>query len=253
MILRLSIKFIIVTALVCSLAGILGGCNNSNDQVIEQAGIQAKANAEAELRAQLAAKDQLIERARIEGRATAEAELITSNANLAAKAALMESDLATRQLFYQAVRGTYEGALQTERGEFRVRITLVPSLPPYTATRTRQLEEITADLNQLFLNAQIVQWNPNNRLSAVGCQVENIRPDLIRGQISIAAANCPNLYSLNIFDEEIKKNVEESELSTAVATAILSGQLTELSTLQGQVLPTTNASVFSFFATRTSR
>ncbi len=262
------------------------GCNQGDERLEEKARIEGKAQAQAELQSQLdnlekrveiaraegkavaqaelqAQVDNLelvIQRARAEGRAQAEAEINAGNANLSAKAQLMEADLATRHLFYQALKGTYEGALATERGEFKVRITLVPSLPPATYVRSRQLEEITSDLNNLFFHAQVLQWNPANRLSSVGCRVENIRPDINKGEIAIASSNCPNLYKLRIADPEAERSVrteenptpKDPEVSNATATAIRDGKITELAEIRGEVHPTTNASIYTLSVKRSS-
>lgn len=145
-------------------------------------------------------KQGINEKAVIEGKATSEAGIQAENANLASKAREMETDLSLRHRFYQAVRGTFEGDLETNQGTYRIRLTLVPSLNPYRTPRTRQLDEIVSDLNNLYFNAQVVQWNASNPLSAVGCRVNGIRPDLVNGEITIAAEACPNLYSLRIAD-----------------------------------------------------
>jgi hypothetical protein len=227
---------------------------------VEIARAEGRAVAQAELQAQVDNLDLVVQRARAEGRAQAEAEINAGNANLSAKAQLMEADLATRHLFYQALKGTYEGGLATERGEFKVRITLVPSLPPATYVRSRQLEEITSDLNNLFFHAQVLQWNPANRLSSVGCRVENIRPDINKGEIAIASSNCPNLYKLRIADPEAERSVrteenptpKDPEVSNATATAIRDGKITELAEIRGEVHPTTNASIYTLSVKRSS-
>ena len=228
--------------------------------LLEKARAEGKAVAQAELQAQVENIDLVVQRARAEGRAQAEAEINAGNANLEAKAQLMEADLATRHLFYQALKGTYEGGLATERGEFKVRITLVPSLPPATYARSRQLEEITSDLNNLFFHAQVLQWNPANRLSSVGCRVENIRPDINKGEIAIASSNCPNLYKLKIADPEAERSVttEENpspkapEVASATAAAIRDGKISELAEIRGEVHPTTNASIYRLSVKRAS-
>jgi hypothetical protein len=244
---------------VLALAGLLlASCNDGSEQVVEKARLEGKATAEAELRAQLEAKDQLIEKARAEGRAAAEASLAANNAHLLAKAQQMEADLATRQRFYQAVRGTYEGALETERGEFRVRVTLVPTLAPYESGRTRQLEEIASDINRLSFSAQILQWNPQNRLSAVGCRVEDVHPDLVRGEIVIASASCPSFYALRVSEEEVRRTARErlgsepkdQDVAREVATLIRINSLSSLPEIRGEVHPTTNSSVYRFSAGR---
>ncbi len=232
-----------------------------NIGLVEQmARAEGRAVALAELQAQAENLDLLVARARAEGRAAAEADLLVSNGSLVAKAQEMEVDLTTRHLFYQAVRGTYEGKLSTEKGVFRIRITLVPSLAPYLSKRTRQLEEITSDLNNLSFHAQVLQWNPINNLSSVGCRVENIRPDTNRGEIAIASSNCPNLYKLRIADSILEETLiaestlplSKRQLSTATAEAIRAGKVSELPEMRGEVHPTTNASIYSLIVNRSS-
>lgn len=228
------------------------------DLLIQKAKIEGRAQAEADLQAQLDNLEKLLAKARAEAKAAAEEEISAGNANLAAKALLMEQDLATRHLFYQALKGTYEGTLSTERSTYKARVTLVPSLPPATYSRTRQLEEITADLNNLFFNAQIVQWNPANKLSAVGCRVENIRPDINKGEISIASSNCPNLYKLRIVDPASEESLvgaaegtSKDTVSSVTAKAIREARIGEVAEIRGEVHPTTNASIYSLSVKRT--
>lgn len=197
--------------------------------------------------------DRLVEKASIEGTATARTQIEAENENLRRRSREMEDDLARRQRFYQAVAGTYEGALETDQGTFSMRIVLVPSLPPYRSERVRLPEEIASDLNNLYLNAQIVQWNPANPLSATGCRVEAIRPDLGRGEIQIATNNCPNLYSVYLSaDVAIRAGRSgpdlgrTRELSSELARNLLEGRSVSVSQLLGQVKPTTNPAVYRF-------
>src|SRR3989338_7944670 len=91
------------------------GCSQGDERLAEKARIEGRETAMAELQVQSENIELLLQRARAEARAQAEAELNTQNDNLTEKSQQMEADLATRQLFYQAIRGTYEGALRTER------------------------------------------------------------------------------------------------------------------------------------------
>lgn len=197
--------------------------------------------------------ERLVEKARIEGQASSEAATQSANESLAKKASEMESDLAVRHRFYQALKGTYEGAMETEQGEFKVKITLVPSLPPYATGRTRQLEEIAADLNNLYLNVQVVQWNPANRLSAVGCRIEQVRPDIVSGEISIASENCPNFYGLRIADEGANVSKFDPARSGVIASYVRDGRMDRVASIQGEVHPTTNASVYQISVSRNPR
>lgn len=227
------------------------GCNQGDERLEEKAKIEGKALAQAEFQNQLDNMGKKIEIAKAEGRAAAESGITAGNANLAAQAQLMEADLSTRHLFYQALKGTYEGSLSTDRGEFKIRITLVPSLPPIIFNRTRQLEEIASDLNNLFFHAQILQWNPASPQNAVGCRIENVKPDLIKGEISIASLNCPNLYQLRISDPAFANNSASQE-SIATARAIREGKITELLEIRGEIHPTTNASIYTLSVKRFS-
>lgn len=232
---------------------IVSGCNQGDERLAEKARIEGRETAQAELQAQLDHMQQLMEKARAEGRAQAEAQLRAQNDNLMVRSQEMEQDLSTRHRFYQSVKGTYEGVLQTESGEYRVKLTLVPSLPPYTGSnRVRQLDEIVADLNNLYFSAQVIQWNSRNSLSAVGCRVEHIRPDIATGEISIASESCPNLYSIKISAVDLAES-KSAPGSVTLASLIREGKATQVTSIQGEVHPTTNASVYTFSATRVLR
>lgn len=182
--------------------------------------------------------ERLKEKARIEGDTLRDVE----NSNLAQKAESMEKDLARRHLFYQAIKGNYEGTISTNAGTFNIRITLTPSLPPIRVNRVRQLEEISSDLNNLMLNTQVVQWDPNSSISAVGCRVSNVRPDIEKGELAISHESCPNLYLIKIADRG------GSTSSNTIASWVLSGDMSEVDSLSGQIQPSTNANIFNFTA-----
>lgn len=240
-------------------------------QLLEKARSEGKAVAQAELQSQIENIDLVVQKARAEGRAQAEAGINAQNGNLAAKSSEMEADLATRQLFYQAVSGTYEGTFGTETNERKVRITLVPSLPPYTSGRVRQLEEVTSDLNSLYFRAQVTEWDPRSGLSGMGCNVENIKPDIKRGEVTIASSNCPILYELKISDPDLlrdaneesakaaatsgqpAKPVSQTAIAAKLAKSISEGKLSSLPQIVGQAYRSTNASVYKLSATRTSQ
>ena len=116
------------------------------------------------------------------------------NKNIEAWAAQMEEDLQTRLYFYHAMAGTYEGDYLIEGERFKVRLTLVPTLPVYQPDRIRRLEEITDDLTKLYLSAFIVEWDPETR-STLGCSFENLRPDLNSGEIYLVSENSGKVTS----------------------------------------------------------
>jgi len=172
------------------------------------------------------------------------------NENRLRRAREMEEDLGRRHRFFQAVRGTYEGLLKTEAGEFHIRLTLVPSISPFPVQRSRTLEEIAAELSGLHLNLHIVQWSGENSRTAVGCRIEGVNPDLVRGQLDIASESCPNMYSIRISGDSQAGTPEDSD---AVATEILDGRREVVESLAGQVMPSTSAGIFEFAAARVKR
>lgn len=188
---------------------------------------------------------------RLEEKATLESksQLNVENGNLAQKAEKMEKDLAKRHRFYQAIKGVYEGVINTDLGTFSIRITLTPTLAPLEVNRVRQLDEIASDLNTLSLNTQVVQWDPNNPKSAVGCRVSGIRPDVERGEIAIAAESCSNLYIIKLTEQESNGTPStNSQIAARIAKQVLDGDLKEVSSVNGTIQPSTNASVFKFAA-----
>lgn len=191
--------------------------------------------------------DSTKERARAEEEANGEVQ----RKILAEKAKKMEDDLAIRHFFYQAMSGKYEGDLVTNDGNLRIRITLAPSIPPYFGDRVRELSEIEADLNNLYFHAQIVQWHPDSQMSAVGCRISGLKPNMESGLLMIASTDCPNLYLVYVGDDKSGKSAKDIERrAVEVANAIYTEQLDKVPRLIGAVQPSTNAATYTFNAKR---
>lgn len=170
---------------------------------------------------------------------------------LAERAQKMENDLAVRHHFYQAMRGRYEGELFTNDGDLKIRITLSPSIPPYLGDRVRELSEIESDLNNLFFHAQIVQWHPDSDMSAVGCRITGLRPDMVTGLLTIASTDCPNLYLVYIGDNSSGKKPQDIERRAAeLAAQVVNLEVDQISRLVGVIQPSSNASMYKFDAKR---
>lgn len=170
------------------------------------------------------------------------------------RAVPLEADLTRRHRFFQALKGTYEGAFQTEEGQYAIRINLVPSLPPYPSdpNRIRTLEEVTSDLTSLHFNVQVLQWNPANKLSVVSCQVEEIHPDMNRGVIPILGGTCQSYYELLLSGglENAGGQSNDPEQAANMALGILEGKLISVTQLRGLLQPATNASRYEFVVNR---
>jgi hypothetical protein len=162
----------------------------------------------------------------------------------------MEKDLSARHRFYEGVRGVYEGTVTTDAGQFQIRLTLIPSLPSYRTDRTRTLEEIASDLSNLHFNVQVVQWSAGSPMSAVGCRIENVHPDIYRGSIEIASEACPNVYRLKLAQKGGQSSgPKESE---EIAQSLIAGRRDDAGDIVGQMYPTTTAAVYQLTVSRVS-
>lgn len=177
-------------------------------------------------------------------------ELVVENENLERRAILLENDLARKQEFYTAVEGTYEGNFMAGEKEFKTRMTLIPSLPPYTSNRIRTLEEVTADLNNLSFSLQTTHWNAKGTAVASGCIFSEIRPDYDNGQIAVAAESCANVYKVSLFDSSDRsgegpiKTSEVLQKSRSISKKILNNEIKEVNEIHVVIQPTLVAKTF---------
>lgn len=181
--------------------------------------------------------DHLSEKAKLEGKAGFEGQIEYQNQ----RAKEIEKDLERKYALYAAFEGAYEGTLATERGNFQVRLTMVPSLTKIKGNRARTQEEIIYDLNTLAMNTQILQWRPDSPQSAIGCMIAQVRPDFSRLAISIASENCPSLYRFTV---SIQSEEHEILSSEELFKYIDDGKKLEVTEIQGEIKPNTNARIY---------
>ena len=180
------------------------------------------------------------ERATAEG----EAERDVQAKALAEKAMKMEVDLANKHYFYSAVEGEYEGTLKVGAESYKIKFTLVRSLPPFTGDRVRELSEIENDLNNLYFHMQVIQWHPSDEASAVPCRISSIRPNMDEGTLSAAASDCPNLYSIFISEDGVQ--ADKITKSKSLAKQIAFKQVSEVPYFVGTVQLSSVAMKYSF-------
>ncbi|OFZ12196.1 MAG: hypothetical protein A2Z20_11295 [Bdellovibrionales bacterium RBG_16_40_8] len=186
------------------------------------------------------------EKAQIEENAKNKAEQDATNA----RARKMEADLERRHRFYQSLSGAYTGTFTTASGvTLATKLKMIPSLPPYVPTdRIRTIEEISADINNLYFNIQIIHWSPNNPASATGCVFQEVRGDFEKGRVDMARAECSNVYSARIIDiaSEPYQTPDDLEAnSTALAQQILAGKISAVNNFKIIMQPTNNAGEYT--------
>jgi hypothetical protein len=198
--------------------------------------------------------ERLAEKAAIESQVTAAQNYKVQYEYLAQRAQTMEEDLRERHQFYHGIKGDYEGTFVEGKQEYQIRLSLTPSLPPYLAERVRTLEEITADFNNLHLNAMIQIWKDDE--PAVSCTVEKIKPDVENGEIDIMTEKCPNAYQFflgdGVMDPNHVKNTAKERIFQAqiLAEELLNGIRHDVPEMFGFIKPATNSEVYRFVANK---
>lgn len=175
-------------------------------------------------------------------------QIQAQNENLEEWSAKLSADLEKRRAFINAVEGEFEGEFSVEQTSYSISVKIVPTIPDYDVDRTRTLAELEYELQNLNLNIHIVQWNPNSNISAVGCIIEDIKPDLKKGILDIISSKCSNSYSLYLSDDS--RDTNYSVLSTSMAELIRAGQVRYVQIFKGKLKSSTNAQNYEFTLNR---
>lgn len=183
-----------------------------------------------------------------------EEEINAQNKNLQEWAEKLEVDLFKRRAFINAVEGEFEGVLAVKESTYLIRLLITPTIPDYDVDRTRTLAELEYELQNLNLNIQIMQWNPSSHLSAVGCVLQNIKPDLKKGILNLISEGCSNTYQLFLSqtsDDRLKAGDQDAmEQSLFLANQIRNGFINHIQEFKGELRSSSNAKVFNFSLTR---
>ena len=188
-------------------------------------------------------KDQLKERAQIEQ----EQQTRVERQKVEERAQKMESELAERHYFYSAMEGRFAGTVKINSETYNIRFTFARSIPAYVGARIREVSEIENDLNNLFFYIQIVQWHTDYASSAVGCNVAAVRPNMGGGQLVVASADCPNLYSIRLSSNQSSSDPQNS---TDLALKIKNKDVAKVEYLSGFVQPSSISGEYEFHVQR---
>ncbi len=113
----------------------------------------------------------------------------------------MEKDLNKRKYFIKSIEGTFAGDLTVEEIDFVIKAMISPSIPISFSDRTRTLQEINYELENMAINLHIKLENPRVSNSAVSCTIEGYKPDVDKGMINIISESCKNIFKLLLSDD----------------------------------------------------
>ncbi len=167
-------------------------------------------------------------------RAEEEAGNDVANENLANRAKKMEEDLRKRYRFYSGVSHDYFANFNIGNNKYKAKLTFTPTLHIVETDRVRALEEIQEDLNNLYLNAQVVIWSDPDTIGANGCVFEKNRPDITTGKIQLVSTECPNRFAMKLTVPNTPSN-ERDLTSKLLAEALLSGTQNKVDYIYSQV------------------
>jgi hypothetical protein len=197
--------------------------------------------------------DQSVEKFKERGVAEQEGSNKAENENLAKKAEMMERDLAKRHLYYSTLEGEYQGLIKAGSEVYKIKLIFARSIPPYQGERVRNLSEIEADLNNLFFYTKVVQWHPSDENTAVGCQIESVRPNMDKGMISLSANTCTNFYQMFFSETPQYDEFKIGEQAKTTSNKIKNELLMVVPYLHGTIQPSNISMKYTFVAEKVQR
>lgn len=126
--------------------------------------------------------------------------------------AKLENELNRKKQFIKSIEGEFQGKLAVDSTDYFMRLKITSTIPIEESHRTRTVEEVNYEIQNLRLNINIKQWNPSVPLSAVTCTIQNYLPDIQKGLINIIAENCKNLYEFYISDNSLDISDDSLEI-----------------------------------------
>jgi hypothetical protein len=161
-------------------------------------------------------------------------QLNAQNQNQREWAQKMEKDLNKRKFFIEAIEGTYLGDLTVDEIDFTIKAELSSSIPISFSDRTRTLDEINYELENLAINLHVKLENPRVSNSAVSCTIEGYKPDIEKGLIKIISESCKNIFKFMVSDDLllIDRDTILSRARSLARSASLN-ELTQIDILSG--------------------
>lgn len=181
-------------------------------------------------------------------------EIDAQNKNLQEWSEKLELDLQKRRAFIGAVEGEFQGSFSVGDTIYSIRSYISPTIPDYEVDRTRSLEELEFELQNLNLNIQIIQWVPETQLAVGGCIFEEIKPDLRKGVVNLISENCSNTYQLYLSEKlYTETNYGPTPLeahSARLAQKIKNGNFESVDRFEGKIRSSMSSRVIHFWMER---
>ncbi len=176
-----------------------------------------------------------------------DAAIAAENKNQQEWAEKLGADLKITRDFINAIEGEYEGEFLVAGTKFKARLVLSATIPAYELDRIRTLAELEYELQNLKLNIQVVQWNSESDLSAVGCVIQDVLPDRINGILNLLSESCSNTYQFFLAEADSDLEATDNrEYSRVLATMVRQGQIKQVDDLVGKLRSSTNAKIYNF-------
>ncbi len=159
----------------------------------------------------------------------------------------MEKDLNERKHFIKAIEGVFSGELTVENIDFDIKAEIASSIPIVFSDRSRTLDEINYELENLALNLHIKLENPRVPNSAVSCTIEGYKPDVEKGLIKIISESCRNIFKLFLSDDLANTEpVVVSNRATELARSASQNEITQIDILSGSFESSVSTTEYQF-------
>jgi hypothetical protein len=159
----------------------------------------------------------------------------------------MEKDLNKRKYFIKAIEGVFSGELTVENIDFFIKAEIASSMPIIFSDRSRTLDEINYELENLALNLHIKLENPRVSNSAVSCTIEGYKPDVKKGLIKIISESCSNIFKLFLSDDlGNMEPVAVRDRASALARSASRNEITQIDILSGSFESSVSTSEYQF-------
>ena len=205
---------------------ILFGCNDKGDPFKENSEIQSEENIKAK------------------------------NKDIEAWSSKLQVDIDDRRRFIDAISGEYQGSYisklelpktftQPKTNKYWIKIIVSPVLPDFQPDRTRTVKELEAELMQLKLNVQVLQWMDGMPYGASGCNYEGILPDYKKGTIELFSKMCGATYKIAVASDR-----QMAMSATTLSHEIMKSEQSDINVLKGEFQSNSYASKNKFSVTR---